>query len=702
MTAIPWEVLIRSAGDPNWRPFPLDRILSSGTYAIAARTRPNQDVDVRMTFCSAAESSGSGAGYLFESQRCRSSADGLALLMPDTDLLPGEWELVCRGDVLAELLGEGWTRSLAWSVEPERGSAPPPPSFGSVPTTLPDLVGRSAGDPGDEADHMLTREAPGEFGDRTAAAPSGSSADPSEVFECVADDADEAFFIETVPELAEAKRVAPVGDLLLAPDVPDSDPHSAPPSEPDRSVLEDFAPQDISDLRSHLHTTIDALLDDAIEPLVADETQDGMPDDPNFKPELYAPSSPDWRIVLAAETFTGRHGQPLLLCGRIEATDPLAADRLQAMLPDLYLRVRLWDSQTAQTVYTIALDLHSRLLPAEFGQTLPIPPDCTTHLLLGEVFLEQRLEQSERRPPATESLSAATLARQAFTVSVDFEALVDAVLASPDAAANPSTFAARLAEAIASPLPSFTSSVMPPRLSPGAGRYVTHTPQLPALPGDRHATHGNSDRPDDRRNGHGHVNNPHGNNPHISSNGSGNGWDGNGSHDNDCGPAIAVPAGDRAPGPFWEEQPDLQVNWVDAQAESPARHLPAEFVATSTTPPQEPAEPVPLPAIELDSLELPCGRALTLRVALPTAAAGIYVKLWMKDRHTRKILDGPRALVDFAPDGDRLVATTYLTVPIGTHAVRFETIAIDANSLQESQRTTLDCIAIPPLMSDLF
>lgn len=117
-----------------------------------------------------------------------------------------------------------------------------------------------------------------------------------------------------------------------------------------------------------------------------------------------------------------------------------------------------------------------------------------------------------------------------------------------------------------------------------------------------------------------------------------------------------------------------------------------------------PDAPVPLPQLELGIDDIVAGRPINVRVRLPNLLPKIYVKLWVNDRQTRLLLDGPRWLVDFLPNGfDELEASTQLTAPFGSTHIRLEAIAVEIHTQRESQKVSLDCEVIPAeLPDDLF
>jgi hypothetical protein len=103
------------------------------------------------------------------------------------------------------------------------------------------------------------------------------------------------------------------------------------------------------------------------------------------------------------------------------------------------------------------------------------------------------------------------------------------------------------------------------------------------------------------------------------------------------------------------------------------------------------SEAIPVPTIEVTAGELLTGQAIQVKVILPNILAKLYVKLWIHDRQSRTMLDGPRWLVDFAPNGkEALEAVTQLTVPFGSVEIQIAAIAVEAATKRESYRATID------------
>ena len=110
--------------------------------------------------------------------------------------------------------------------------------------------------------------------------------------------------------------------------------------------------------------------------------------------------------------------------------------------------------------------------------------------------------------------------------------------------------------------------------------------------------------------------------------------------------------------------------------------------------------PLPAPTVLIPTNELATGETVTVRVKLPPHPTRLCIKLWIQDRQSRSLLDGPRWLVDLIPDGAGMMeAMTQLTVPFGSAEIRFEAIAVDLDSQRESHKVSVDCVVLP---SDLL
>jgi hypothetical protein len=108
-------------------------------------------------------------------------------------------------------------------------------------------------------------------------------------------------------------------------------------------------------------------------------------------------------------------------------------------------------------------------------------------------------------------------------------------------------------------------------------------------------------------------------------------------------------------------------------------------------------EPIPTPELDVPFEELVAGTSVQVRVKLPNLMPRIYVKLWLRDPQSRSLLDGPRWLADFIPDGrGRLEARLALTVPYGCVDLQFEAIAVEMATQRESHKATVSRQVVPP------
>lgn len=114
-------------------------------------------------------------------------------------------------------------------------------------------------------------------------------------------------------------------------------------------------------------------------------------------------------------------------------------------------------------------------------------------------------------------------------------------------------------------------------------------------------------------------------------------------------------------------------------------------------------EAVPVPQLEVEAVaEVVAGQPLLVKVKLPNLLPKLYVKLWINDRQTRTLLDGPRYLVDFVPNAQgELESTTQLTVPLGSLEIQLEAITIETATKRESYKTSVSLPVVPPNLPDV-
>ncbi|MCY7272604.1 MAG: hypothetical protein LH702_02360, partial [Phormidesmis sp. CAN_BIN44] len=112
-----WEFLLQKEGDRSWLPLesPTVEILE-GRYRVVARSsRKQTNVEVRIIHQATEEVP---PKRRTQKRSNRTNADGLVVVIPYTSLKPGTWELTCSGDLMSELMGNGWQYSVQFEVSP--------------------------------------------------------------------------------------------------------------------------------------------------------------------------------------------------------------------------------------------------------------------------------------------------------------------------------------------------------------------------------------------------------------------------------------------------------------------------------------------------------------------------------------------------------------------------------------------------------
>ncbi|MEA5538281.1 hypothetical protein VB834_04460 [Limnoraphis robusta Tam1] len=108
-------------------------------------------------------------------------------------------------------------------------------------------------------------------------------------------------------------------------------------------------------------------------------------------------------------------------------------------------------------------------------------------------------------------------------------------------------------------------------------------------------------------------------------------------------------------------------------------------------------EPIAPPILEIINPEIIAGRTVKVRVRMNENLPRIYVKIWVYDRQSRTIVDGPRWLTEFSPNGFNQIETTVnLEIAYGSLEVQFEAIAVEMQTQRESHKVIVERSVIPP------
>ncbi|MBE9177013.1 hypothetical protein IQ268_00290 [Oculatella sp. LEGE 06141] len=819
-----WEFLIQKEGDRSWLPIePPDVEILEGRYRVVARSsRINTAVEIRISHQAIAE-----IPPKRRTQRRfgKTNRDGLLVVTPFTRLQPGLWELRCAGDLMSDMMGEGWQRTIKlqvlsqeageeeWETTWQDGSAEPElddASALSESSLIPSRDGVAL--PVSISELSNPTESPPEP-DQTVplAAPSVSPAAANRP----ADSDRES----NAPVSPMAERPEPIAEPDMQPLETDADVPTAPEDEPiPEPLIRSATLANVSSLFHMAEETSEQMVDSIfgeLDPLELPlDDPDALPEPPSLEPEDAA-ANDRFRLILDQETYMAHRGQPFTILGQVEALD----EQTTTIDTTLELRVRLLDPQTAQTLNEVRQALPSQSLPTPFSCTIALPDHRETHLALGELILYDLASNTAELP---------VLATQSFTVTTDLEELLEAIAdefaeeadlvatepepVAPEEDRVPSvSLGLEFLNLLSAPQPqlqfrSASTQPLPPQIRrPTAEKIANRPPELPVFGSSRTASSPDSASPVDAAETTADLSSltPEGveeqeqpAEPFLESGDAAVSGD---AANQELPPITAfdhnAPASQSAvraslPSPedaafnalklqdkFWGRlnalatDPELS-NWLrPLESEAPAAaedeadnppflEAPDADIAPPTTKAEEPLEyvdnftsggtspdvsssteadlvaqefvvddeidpqtnpvgdrtdsvptsaqrledeaPVPTPHLEIDFAELTAGNPIYVTVTLPETASQTYVKLWMHDRQTRSLLDGPHWLVDFLPDGDgNLFSQIPVTVPYGCLEVQFEAIAVDVSTQRESHKVNLDRPVIPPNLPKL-
>ncbi|MDY7023558.1 MAG: hypothetical protein SWJ54_19775, partial [Cyanobacteriota bacterium] len=106
--------------------------------------------------------------------------------------------------------------------------------------------------------------------------------------------------------------------------------------------------------------------------------------------------------------------------------------------------------------------------------------------------------------------------------------------------------------------------------------------------------------------------------------------------------------------------------------------------------------PIAAPLLEVIDPEVVAGRTVKVRVQMNENIPRTYVKIWVYDRQSRGIVDGPRWLTEFLPNGLGQIETTVnLQIAYGSLEVQFEAIAVEMQTQRESHKVIVERSVIP-------
>jgi hypothetical protein len=788
-----WEFLIQKEGDRSWLPLESPDVeILEGRYRVVARSsRVNVPVEIRITHDAIAEEP---PKRRVQKRTSGTNPDGLIVVIPFTRLHPGIWELRCTGDLMSDMLGEGWHHTVKLQVISHESEL--------TEEWDPDWQEEAESSPNTDVGHISTT---GQTVPVVAAESSVESAVRESSLETAAMQSD-----TPSQPLAMAIAALPTADMA-----------SITTSIEQIEGITDISEAATSSLLEVARQASQQVLDDVFQDLevpdrAAPQTASAGSDETMASGDRTVAPLP-LQIMLQRETYTAQRGKPVELAGQIQLLEEALDVVVEPFEAELWLCLR--NPQTAQALLELRRSLSIQTLPHAFELSFALPETDQTRLFLGELCLLAK---------QTPDKALQIWVSQSFTVTADLHELLEAIANDSTEAENlhpplefvkPTDTSLNLAflNLLDAPKPilNFQTSgkqLLPPQLyQPDPSQPRTKGIDLPfsnpaasaALSDLGKALIKSVTSP---------ITTSDDTEPPPSE--SQAGTDAPAGSDEDAiatesktltaartsDPQPIEPPGNSIPSnpitipintaakesladapleletltkpqifnaPSFPGKLTRSTTWKPAENEAfralnlqqrfwsrlssmagdaelsdwlqrvdPVesgilrdapldcdRHLSTyEFVVDDELPSppakvsdEADAEPlnqfseaddfpvlsedesVPSPQLELPERELTSGTSIRVMVRLPNLEPRIYVKLWMRDRQTRAILDGPKWLVNFIPNAaGELEAWTQLVIPFGCLEIQFEAIAIEMSTQRESDKTTRDRIVIPP------
>jgi hypothetical protein len=396
-------------------------------------------------------------------------------------------------------------------------------------------------------------------------------------------------------------------------------------------------------------------------------------------------------IALEQDTFVVRKGDSFVLSGQLTSTNSE-----EVTLESGKVQVILRDPQSSEVLLETEELLQNQALPTDLSYWVTLPASLKTRLVLGEIRL---LDITKSEP--------LMLATQAFTLTADLAELLETIQEHRQFEAerieeqSPAPLSLTFLDFVDTAKPIQTAAIegivaMPPRLSPEANsdRASLDLPDFSKREVVADAIAAKTIAPE-----------PEPSKPEFS--------DSFQLQDRIVEPVSSIADDvDQIELPDEEEDllsPSEMLLYRDA---NPALYefvvddepiLPIAYLSFTRQPqPENPNplllpedQPVPTPALILATRELMAGDSIEVRVKLPDLRPKVYVKLWISDRQSRLLLDRPRWLVDFMPDGlNHLEVSTQLKVPMGSVGIEIQAIAVEMATQRESHKVSVECLVL--------
>ncbi|HEY9618582.1 MAG TPA: hypothetical protein V6C64_17190 [Microcoleaceae cyanobacterium] len=456
-----WDFLLQKDGDRSWLPLDSPDVeILEGRYRIVARSnQANTEVNVAISHVTVDEDPPKRRS---KRRSGRTNANGLIVILPYTHLRSGIWQITCTStDVMADLLGAAWQRSVRLQVLAlmglEEDSQPTAPLSDRVDTVfasaLPQVTTESQESPSIAiplpipTDLISQAVEPDESADMDVEGlpqlPALPTSDPAPTVEPVSANARPVNqSMPSIDDLAtlnlEIAQVLGLSmDRLL--EMTEQLSHQVV-EEALRGLnlmeLADFWQQSIGTTAKEVTALEAATVESPSHPELESPIAPESPT-PAVEPVLIPIDA--LQLRLNSETLTARYGEPLTISGVIELNSELkpihpaqpfpawlqtstelesedeTASPTEATLEEI--RIYLRDPQTSQVLCSDRQPVTSITATYPFSFSLVVPPDLTTHLLVGEVAICGWLSEAAEA-------ALVVLKSQPFSVTVDPEQLM--------------------------------------------------------------------------------------------------------------------------------------------------------------------------------------------------------------------------------------------------------------------------------------
>ncbi|ANV85240.1 hypothetical protein AWQ21_13160 [Picosynechococcus sp. PCC 7003] len=711
-----WQFLLQKKGDRNWDILQTETLnLAPGEYRLAARGDAQAEIHCEIRLPQGQRE-----------QRTDVTTDqGLFAIMPLRHLGSGEWVITCRSlDVT-----NPWEKRLTLQVTQPTFQPlplPPNPNVFSFETTF------SLAD-----SHPNTAAHPAQRTSDNAPPPQLEETESTPVTDFVTDTDQSTAENETLEELAGVEASS---TPLEAPEEFGL-PEAPEPSEEERSaaLLEDSL------------AALDELLKEELEPIWAEmdqEAQAQIAAAPPAPPTLDIPPTPlPYQIVLEQAVYPLDKTQALELRGDIQPNS--AVGESQQISEPGTLTFTLRDPQTAAVVTTLTAAIALEDFPCAFSQTITLDGPLTTLLLVGEITLHTGAgillaqqtfslmadygaiasQLSAKAAPKPDSPAPTTPPPKPLKLPTP-----EAVPPSPQPQSHqtPTILPPKLKtkgqkSSTGLQLPNFA----PKATIPDAPDKTESTAEAPASPPDQPVEALEKPHLEDET--------PQTAAPETDPDTAAQDSQPPAAESSETLPAgdldwnsrfftrlnaLAVDGEDSTwlmPKPEPEPEPPTASPEVTPEAENPiptpsprleivvdslwdeelaalepeqSPEIVSEFPESEMPAAQADVAPLPVPEpqLHLDKTTYQVADLAVVELSLPAGSDRLHGQLWLQDRQTRELLAGPFQLMTFTPGPEgRLYCRQVVSIPPGALALRFEAIALDPHSHQESRKVSQDC-----------